>query len=272
MTNEESNPLSESTIAPPDQPAASIPSLSAATPSLSSTDGLAPFADAGGDSGGWGAPSAGGDLGGGPSWTDATPVARAEAVVLPALPQALEPEAAKGGDLWGAVREIAETVILTLIIFFLVRAVLENYRVEGQSMEPNLETGQYLIVNKVQYHLRPAERGDIIVFIAPKSPDKNFVKRIIGLPGEKVEIRGGEVLINGQVLYEPYIDNRWGYTYGPVTVGPDELFVLGDNRNNSSDSHSWGMLPEANVIGKAWVCYWPPEKWGFVPHYALALK
>jgi signal peptidase I len=181
-------------------------------------------------------------------------------------------EKKRGGGVWSALREVAETIILTLVIFVLVRAVVENYRVEGSSMEPNLFGGEYLIVNKALYELRPAERGDIIVFKAPQSPDKNFVKRIIGLPGEKVELKGGQVYVNDKLLYEPYIDARFGYSWGPAVVGSDQLFVLGDNRNNSSDSHSWGMLPEVNVIGKAWICYWPPRSWGFLPHYALALK
>ena len=195
----------------------------------------------------------------------------AGAETLPAPAPEVE-ERRRGGGFWPALREVAETVILTLVIFLLVRAVVENYKVEGSSMEPNLFGGQYLIVNKVLYELRPAERGDIIVFQAPRTPDKNFVKRIIGLPGEKVELRQGQVYINDKLLYEPYIDARFGYSWGPAEVGPGELFVLGDNRNNSSDSHSWGMLPEENVIGKAWICYWPPRQWGFLPHYALALK
>jgi signal peptidase I len=194
-------------------------------------------------------------------------------VVAPVVVAAPAEEVRRSGGGWGAaLREVAETVILTLVIFLMVRAVVENYKVEGSSMEPNLETGQYLIVNKVQYGLVQAERGDIIVFRAPRTPDKNFVKRIIGLPGEKVELRQGQVYINDKLLYEPYIDARFGYSWGPAVVGADELFVLGDNRNNSSDSHSWGMLPRENVIGKAWVCYWPPRNWGFLPHYVFALR
>ncbi len=201
------------------------------------------------------------------------PTAQAEALAdLSALPHALEPKATGRSEFWSAVREVAETIILTLVIFFLVRGVLENFKVEGSSMEPNLYTGQYLIVNKVQYSLNPPERGDIVVFKAPKTPEKNFVKRIIGLPDEKVEVRQGQMYVNDKLLYEPYIDARFGYSWGPAVVGDDEFFVLGDNRNNSSDSHSWGMLPKANVIGKAWICYWPPQQWGFLPHYALALK
>jgi signal peptidase I len=207
----------------------------------------------------------------------APPVAYAEAMTAetfaapyPAVASVQEKK--RGGGVWSALREVAETIILTLVIFMLVRAVVENYRVEGSSMEPNLVGGEYLIVNKALYTLRPAERGDIIVFKAPQSPDKNFVKRIIGLPGEKVELKAGQVYVNDRLLYEPYIDARFGYSWGPAVVGSDQFFVLGDNRNNSSDSHSWGMLPAVNVIGKAWICYWPPRSWGFLPHYALALK
>jgi signal peptidase I len=202
----------------------------------------------------------------------AEPFAGAYPSAAEAPSEASVPHASRGGGVWSALREVAETIILTLVIFVLVRAVVENYRVEGSSMEPNLFGGEYLIVNKALYTLRPAERGDIIVFKAPQSPDKNFVKRIIGLPGEKVELKAGQVYVNDKLLYEPYIDARFGYSWGPSVVGPDQLFVLGDNRNNSSDSHSWGMLPEVNVIGKAWICYWPPQSWGFLPHYALALK
>jgi signal peptidase I len=204
-----------------------------------------------------------------PSVVD-VPVADVPVADVPAVASVQQKQ--RGGGVWSALREVAETIILTLLIFVLVRAVVENYRVEGSSMEPNLVGGEYLIVNKALYALRPAERGDIIVFRAPKSPDKNFVKRIIGLPGEKVELRAGQVYVNDKLLYEPYIDARFGYSWGPAVVGSDQLFVLGDNRNNSSDSHSWGMLPELNVIGKAWICYWPPNSWGLLPHYALALK
>ncbi len=196
----------------------------------------------------------------------------AEPFVPTYAPAAGELRQGQGGGFWAALREVTETIILTLVIFVLVRAVVENYRVEGSSMEPNLVGGEYLIVNKALYMLRLPERGDIIVFKAPQSPDKNFVKRIIGLPGEKVELKAGQVYVNDKLLYEPYIDARFGYSWGPAVVGAGQLFVLGDNRNNSSDSHSWGMLPLSNVIGKAWICYWPPRSWGFLPHYALALK
>jgi signal peptidase I len=183
------------------------------------------------------------------------------------------------------LRELAETVILALVIFLLVRAVVQNFQVEGRSMEPTLETGWYLLVNKAlywevnletldkfvpfldpgddptRYLFRGPKRGDIIVFRAPNqavgAPERDFIKRIVGLPGETVEVRACKVFVNGQALDEPYIEELPLYTYGLETVPPGQYFVLGDNRNNSSDSHSWGMLPKENIIGQAWFTYWP---------------
>ena len=168
------------------------------------------------------------------------------------------------------IRETLETVALTLIIFVVIRAGVQNFRIEGYSMEPNFHDGQYLLVSKLDYVVRSPQRGDVIVFNAPKSPERDFIKRVIGLPGEMVEIRAGKVLINGQAMQENFKLNQGSYSYGPTKVGDDQLFVLGDNRNNSSDSHSWGMLPMKDIIGKAWITYWPPEQWGFVQAASFA--
>lgn len=174
---------------------------------------------------------------------------------------------------WGkAARELVETVLLTLVIFFMIRFAIENYRIEGYSMEPNFHDGQFLLVNKIQYLLAPPQRGDVIIFRYPLNPKKNFIKRVIGLPGEKVEIRAGKVFVNGVRLQEEYPFNFADYDYGPITVGADEYFVLGDNRPESSDSHSWGLLPTKDLIGKAWVSYWPPDEWGVVPHFSYAAE
>ncbi len=166
-------------------------------------------------------------------------------------------------------REVLETVLLTLLVFFLVRTFVQNFRIEGNSMEPNLHNGQYLLISKVVYLLHPPERGDIIVFHFPKNPKRDFIKRIIGLPGEKIEIRGGRVFINDRELMEPYSPNSGSYSWGPEVAGKDEFFVLGDNRSNSSDSHNWGMLPRENIVGKAWLSYWPPQHWALIPHYSF---
>ena len=170
---------------------------------------------------------------------------------------------------WGkAVRELIETLALTLVIFLLVRFAAPNFRIEGFSMEPNFHDGQYLFVNRIVYMLHPPERGDVIVLIPPTSTSRDYIKRVIGLPGERVEILPGRVLIDGQELKEPYPLNPGTYSFGPVTVGSGEYFVLGDNRDNSSDSHSWGMLAAKQIIGRAWITYWPLDMIGWVQSYS----
>ena len=129
-------------------------------------------------------------------------------------------------------------------------------------MEPSLFNGQYLIASKVTYWLHPPERGDVIVLDPPnRTSEVPYVKRVIGLPGDLVELKDQRVWVNGIALNEPYINEPPNYP-GNWVVGEDEYFVLGDNRNNSSDSHSWGVLPKDNILGKAFFSYWPPEAWG----------
>jgi signal peptidase I len=137
-------------------------------------------------------------------------------------------------------------------------------------MEPNLQDSQYLIVDKISYRLGTPQRGDVIVFEPPSRPNEDYVKRVIGIPGDLVEVRKGQVLINDKPVEEPYILFPGTYSMSPRRVGPNELFVLGDNRNSSSDSHSWGMLAQDNVVGKAWISYWPPSRWGAIPRDAPA--
>jgi signal peptidase I len=164
------------------------------------------------------------------------------------------------------LREIVETVLLTAILFLVVNGTTGRFQVRGYSMEPTLYDGQYLIVSKVIYWVHPPERGDVVVFRPPNGSSEDYIKRVIGLPGETIEIRGGTVWINGVALEEPYITAAGGDS-GLRTLGDEQYFVLGDNRNNSSDSRSWGVLPRQDIIGKAWLCYWPPERWGPVTHY-----
>lgn len=194
-----------------------------------------------------------------------------------------------------AIREIVETLLLAALIFFVVRLVVLNFRVDGGSMVPNLQDEQMLLVNVNSYrhldlnnllNLIPGddragqwmvwpfgepERGDIIVFNPTADAEQPYIKRIIGLPGERITFQDGYVFVNGQQLDETYIE-------GPVTdcgrrdecdvvVGEDHVFVLGDNRNNSTDSRSIGEVPLSNIIGKAWLSYWPLDLFGFVPHY-----
>jgi signal peptidase I len=169
------------------------------------------------------------------------------------------------------VREFIETILITLLIYALIRTFLfENYRVLGHSMDPTLENSQFLVVNKLGYRLNDPERGDIVVFRDPRSDERKLIKRVIGLPGEVVEIRDGQVLIDDQVLDEVYITNQGRYSQPPLQIPEGDYFVLGDNRNNSSDSHNWGTLPRDRVVGKAWVSYWPPRLWGIIPHEIYA--
>ena len=164
-------------------------------------------------------------------------------------------------------RDLVDTILLTLVLFFLVRTGIENYKVYGSSMEPNFYEGEYIIVNRLPYYFHPPQRGDVVVFRYPKDFRRTFIKRVIGLPGETVEVKNGKVYINGQPLYEPYPVAEASYSWGPATVGPGEVFVLGDNRNFSSDSHNWGMLPIRYIVGKALLCYWPPSRWRIIPSY-----
>jgi signal peptidase I len=170
---------------------------------------------------------------------------------------------------WAWVRDVLETLLLAAVIFVLVNTLTGRYEVQSISMEPTLHEGQYLIVSKFAYWLKPPQRGDIVVLDPPDQRSSiPYIKRIIGLPGERVEVRNGRVWIDGVALNEPYVS-------GPVLyertfeLRPDEYLVLGDNRNNSSDSHVWGTLPEDNLIGKTIFRYWPIEKLGLIPHYAF---
>jgi signal peptidase I len=175
-------------------------------------------------------------------------------------------------NLFIALREVIETIILTLVIFFFIQLVVRNFRVVGSSMEPTLHDTQHLLVDKLSYRLHPPERGDIVVFHFPQDPSRDYIKRVIGLEGETVEIRDGKVYINGKLLKEPYQLNPGSYSSKAVVVPPEALFVLGDNRNNSSDSHSWGTLPQDQIVGKAWFSYWPPGMWGLVSHESFATQ
>jgi signal peptidase I len=185
---------------------------------------------------------------------------------------------------------------LVLVWLALLHSTVSAFEVEGASMEPTLDTGQYLLISKVSYfhiegtpfeHVLPStrqgsteyifsgpQRGDIVVFRAPTQPDKDFIKRIIGLPGDTILVKNGQVFVNGQPLDEPYIHFPATYTFPfdgqPRQVPDGNYFVLGDNRPNSSDSHLGWFVPVENLVGKAWVSYWPPQDWGTVQGVAYA--
>ena len=159
--------------------------------------------------------------------------------------------------------DVVETLVLSIVLFAAINAVSARIRVDGASMEPTLQSGEFVIVNKLAYWFGEPTIGDVIVFHFHRDPDQEYIKRIIGLPGDQVEIQDGEVFVNGQLLNEDYI--AASPVYDVVSDVPeDSLFVLGDNRNNSSDSHNWGSVPLDYIIGKATFVYWPPTEWGVV--------
>lgn len=201
----------------------------------------------------------------------------------------------------GVVRELLETALFILLVFFIVRGIIQNFKIEGQSMEPSLHNGQYILVNKLIYfhfdlnaplRLLPGRgdlpinmvylfhqpsRGDIVVFEYPRDVSKDYIKRVIGLPGDEVYIRDGQVFVNGQQLDEPYLQGAAttceaykACGSGPVRVPAGTIFVMGDNRNNSSDSREWDSLPLERVIGQAAVLYYPFKDWGFIPSHTYA--
>ena len=188
------------------------------------------------------------------------------------------------------LREIIEAVALAFMAFILIQASVQNFRVEGSSMSPTLEGQQYLLVNKLvftridlarlariipgwrvdperpAYLLRPPRPQEVIVFHSPENPNRDFVKRVIGAPGDEVEIVDGQLLVNGAVFPESYLKaamDEGDDTYDPFYLEEGEYFVLGDNRRYSNDSRDWGVVPEENILGKVLLVYWPPAAFGF---------
>ncbi len=180
-------------------------------------------------------------------------------------------------------REITEAVLLALLLLVVLQATAQNFKVEGSSMAPTLKGGQYLVVEQVsffkfdterlaraipfwrvsesepQFALDPPSRGEIIVFNYPLDPNKDFVKRVVGLPGERVEVIAGTVYVNGEALPEPYLKRKDSSGAPALTLGEKEYYVIGDNRAHSNDSRSWGAVPEDNIVGRVWLVYWPWE-------------
>ncbi len=166
------------------------------------------------------------------------------------------------------LRDTLLTVVLTVVIFVVVQSTIQVSIVNGSSMEPQLHDGQRIVVNKATYLIHEPERGDIVVFRPPQQVGSTpFIKRIIGLPGDTVEVKRGMVYVNGYPLDEPYIEDAPTYNLPKERIDGGSYFVLGDNRNNTSDSHVWGTVPQTNIIGKAWVSIWPPETWGTAPNH-----
>ena len=168
--------------------------------------------------------------------------------------------------------EITETLLLAALIFLGTRLLVQNFRVEGPSMLPSLGDAEFLVVNKLAYLNADPGRGDVIVFRSPRSPEEDLVKRIVGLPKEPVEIRNGQVFVNGQVLDEAtYIQDDVARNTPATTVPADAYFVMGDNRRQSRDSRDIGAIPRASIVGRVWVVYWPFNKLGLLPYVDPAI-
>lgn len=188
------------------------------------------------------------------------------------------------------VRELVETGLLAILVFLAVRASVQHYRVEGHSMDPTLSDGEFLLVNSLVYseinlgkvskwvpfwetdepdvrHVFHApERGDIIILHPRQRDQRDLVKRVIGIPGDVMEIRDGTVYIDGRALIEPYVNGPWRGNMQPISIPAHQYFVMGDNRNESLDSRSIGLVEEDDIIGKAMASWWPRENWGLAPN------
>ena len=187
-----------------------------------------------------------------------------------------------------SIREVLETLVLALVIFVLLQGTVQNFRVEGASMEPTLDNGQFVLVNKAVfqgagpaglakflpflndvadnsvYPFHAPQRGDIIVFLYPLDPSRDFIKRVIAIPGDVIEIRGTEVIVNGVPLENDFKSQRTSYYLKPTLIPSGEYFVMGDNRGASNDSRDWGNVPAENIVGQAWISYWPPGDMRFL--------
>lgn len=166
-------------------------------------------------------------------------------------------------------REVFFTVLIAALIIVSFRATLQTFGIFMDSMEPNFHEGQRLLVNKAAYFFDDPERGDVVVFHAPNG-NGDYIKRVIGIPGDTMEIKNRNVYVNGVKLEEPYIMAPPRYTMEEMEVPEGEYFVLGDNRNNSNDSHRGWLAEGEDIIGRAWISTWPPQAWGIVPEYPLA--
>lgn len=168
--------------------------------------------------------------------------------------------------------DIIQVVVFAIALFlFMYLLVFQPHKIKGDSMQPNYPDGEYLLTDKVTYRFNQPKRGDVVVFEAPGSGGDEYIKRIIGLPGESISVNNGKIYVNGQLLDESYLSQSL-YTSngvflenGEITVVPDgEYFVLGDNRPYSSDSRTWGFVTKKKISGRAWLIYWPPQKAGTV--------
>lgn len=173
-------------------------------------------------------------------------------------------------QLWQKWGENIQILVLALGLAFLIRTfVAEPRYIPSESMLPTLEIGDRLIIEKLSYYSHPPHRGDIVVFAPPPQlqeqgyqGDQAFIKRVIGLPGDTIAVQDGRVFVNQQLLTEAYVAEPPNYLMSPMVIPPAQLFMMGDNRNNSNDSHIWGFLPRENIVGHACFRFWPLERFG----------
>ncbi|MHB9033585.1 MAG: signal peptidase I [Anaerolineae bacterium] len=177
------------------------------------------------------------------------------------------PQESTGSHKKSWFREFLEALIPALIIVFVINAfVAQATRVEGESMLPNLHNNERLIIEKISYRLHPPRRGDIIVIEPPQKGTEPLIKRVIGLPGETISVHDGQVFINDTVLREPYLAQKTNGSMNPLLVPEGYVFVMGDNRNASNDSRAFGPVPTQDIIGKAWLRYWPLTAAAIIKH------
>ncbi|MBI2854367.1 MAG: signal peptidase I [Chloroflexi bacterium] len=167
------------------------------------------------------------------------------------------------------VRDMLWTVLFAVIAFLLLRISIQTFRVDQPSMQPNVQPGWWVVVNKVSYRIGDPKPGDVIIFNAPIDMERDFIKRVIAGPGQTVEVKGTRVYVDGKAVDEPYIKNIAHYSMPPTVVPPGDYFVLGDNRDLSVDSHYGWYVPRDSIVGKAWLVIWPPSNWGLAPNYDL---
>ncbi len=167
--------------------------------------------------------------------------------------------------------DIIQVIVFAVAIFlFVYLLILQPHKIKGDSMQPNFPNEEYLLTDKVSYRFGEPERGDVVVFEAPHGDGDEFIKRIIGLPGETISVKSGKIYVNNRMLEEPYLNNIYtsSGTFlkegAGVTVPEGEYCVLGDNRPRSSDSRAFGFITEDKITGRAWLVYWPPKSVGIV--------
>ena len=179
----------------------------------------------------------------------------------------MPPREGARSQIWRALWELVHDLsVAVLFCFFLITFVAQAFRVQGTSMLPLLEDSERIIVNKFIYRFHPIQRGDVVVFWYPKDPSVSFIKRVVGIPGDTVELRLGQLFVNDHKVPEEYVRPQFNddESHPAVTVAKGYYYVLGDHRNSSNDSRSWGEVPEKYIYGKAIFRFWPLAKLGFI--------